>query len=98
MFDNTTPETDDRSPVTATFDPTGTQSLSMTVTEAVARAEGVTPEELEARLFDAIDPDALERLFRPTNRSTPKAEVRFNLAGNTVVVRDTGEVFVRPLD
>jgi len=98
MYDNTTPETDDGGFVTATYDPDGAESLSVTVTEAVACAEGIASDELETRLFDAIDPDALERLFRPTDCTTHEAEVRFLVDGNSVVVRNTGDVFVRPVE
>jgi hypothetical protein len=98
MFDDTTPEADDGGLVTATVDPDGAESLSVTITEAVARAKGVASDELDARLFDAIDPDALERLFDPTDRSTHEAEVRFHIDGNSVVVQNTGDIFVRPLE
>ena len=98
MFDDTRPETDDGGLVTATFDPNGAESLSVTITEAVACANGVASDELDVRLFDAIDPDALERLFGPTDRSESEAEVRFHIDGNAVVVRNTGDVFVRPVE
>ena len=68
MFDDTRPETKDSGLVTATFDPNGAESLSVTITEAVACANGVASDELEVRLFDAIDPDALDCLFAPTRR------------------------------
>ena len=40
------------------------QPVSMAVIEAVAEAEGVDPVDLREPLFDVIDPDALEILFR----------------------------------
>lgn len=98
MFDDTAPETDDGGLVTATFDPNGAESLSVTITEAVACAKGIASDELESRLFDAVDPDALDRLFGPTDRSTHQAEVRFHIDGTSVVVRNTGDIFVRSLE
>mgnify|MGYP006304356947 CR=1 FL=1 len=39
-------------------------SLSVTVVEAVADAVGVAPVDLATPLNDAVDPDALDALFR----------------------------------
>lgn len=98
MFDDTRPGTESGGIVRTRYDPDGPESLAVTVTEAVARAEGVSADRLDARLFDAVDPDALDRLFGPTDADTAEAEVRFSLVDNTVVVRNTGEVFVRAVD
>jgi hypothetical protein len=98
MFDDSTSGTDDSALVTATFDPSEPESLSVTLTEALACANGVQPDELDVRLFDAIDPDALQRLFDPTDRSTHEAEVQFHVGSNSVVVRNTGDIFVRTVE
>jgi|AntRauTorcE11898_2_1112593.scaffolds.fasta_scaffold57694_2 hypothetical protein len=98
MFDDTKPESDNSGLVQARHDFAGTESLSVTIMEAVASAQGTDTENLEQRLFDVVDPDALDRLFRPTDATTYEAEVRFVIAENAVVIRNTGDVFVRPLN
>lgn len=72
------------------------ESASEAVIEAVADAKGVDPLDLDP-MYDAIDPDALDRIFRdsPVGR-TGSVEVRFEMAGCTVVVREAGEVVVAP--
>jgi len=82
----------------ASYDPAGTESLVVTVADAVARAKGIEAEDLGHRVFDAVDPDALERLFEPTSESTLEAKVTFRLDEFTVVVRNTGDVLVTRYD
>ena len=40
------------------------QPLSRTIVETVADAEGVAPTELDARLYDVLEPEALDNLFQ----------------------------------
>jgi len=70
--------------------------ISETVVNTVAEAKGVDPLDLEP-LYSAVDPDALNRLFRPTP-GTPSTtrELQFSLAGCLVVVHGDGEVVVTP--
>lgn len=63
------------------------QSLSTAVIEKLASAENVDPETLSPPLFEAIDPDALDRLFRNTSGS-----VRFVYLGYEVIVEADGAV------
>ena len=44
------------------YEPEGQQTLSETVVEAVAKAEGVAPTDLPP-LYETVDLEALERLF-----------------------------------
>lgn len=44
--------------------------LSDKVLEEVAEAEGVDASELEIPLFEAVDPDALDRIFEPTKTNS----------------------------
>lgn len=71
------------------------QMLTVSVVEALAVAKETTADQLETRLYDVVDPDALEQFFEPTDESTIEAEVQFGFAGHTVVVRNTGEILVR---
>lgn len=68
-------------------------SLSEAVVEAVADAEGVEPTELQP-LYDVIDPDALDSLFRPQfdGRHPSRGEITFRYHGYVVHVDDAGRV------
>jgi len=98
MYENATPDARPKGIERASYEPEGRESLVVTIADAVARAEGVSVEDLGVRVFDAVDPDGLERLFEPTSGTTLEAEVSFRMAGYTVVVRNTGEVIVTQLD
>lgn len=72
------------------------ESASEAVIEAVADAKGVDPLDLEP-MYDTIDPDALDSIFRDSpGAGTASVEIRFEMAGCTVVVREMGEVVVAP--
>lgn len=73
-------------------------SISQRVIGAVADERGVDPLELPP-LYDAIDPDGLEKLFPyELDGSGTAGRVAFTLAGCEVVVHSTGEVVVTPID
>lgn len=61
------------------------ESLSHAVVIAVAEAKGVDPLDLNERLYDCIDPDALDGLFRSTAADT-RGTVQFVMAGCHVEV------------
>lgn len=66
---------------------------------AVAEAEGCPPTDLAPPLHDAVDPDALDRLFgddRPRSGAEPR--VSFTYYGYTVRVGGPEDVVVRPAD
>lgn len=68
--------------------------MSETVVTAVAEAKGVDPLDLDP-LYTVIDPDALNRMFRPSVGSPPTSmELRFSMADCHVVVHGDGEVAV----
>ena len=60
------------------------------VISAVAEARGVRPIDLDVPLFEAVDPDALQRLF-PGDGRTSAARLEFVWAGCLVAV-DGGRV------
>lgn len=81
----------------ATFDWDDYEPISSTVVSTVARAAGVSPNELE-ELYDRVEPCALDQLFaslrggaRPTD-----GHVTFEYAGFEVTVYSYGQVVVRP--
>lgn len=66
---------------------------SQRVIEAVAETTGNDPIEV-GPLYHVIDPDALDRLFAPTDQCVREGYVEFAFAGCDVVVRGGGEVEV----
>lgn len=70
--------------------------ISQTVIRSVAEAKGVDPLDLEP-LYSVIDPDALNKLFRPSlGAPNPSLTLQFSMAGCDVEIRGDGEVIVTP--
>lgn len=76
----------------------GYVNVCQKVVTEVAAALDVRPEALDQTLNDAIDPDALERLFADRGRGTERGNGRvdFTFAGCRVTVRSSGDVSVTP--
>jgi len=72
----------------------GEQSISVSVIRAVAAVSEVDPLSLEPRLYDVIDPDALEALV---SSDTADGDVRisFPFGRYLVTVTGTGGITVR---
>lgn len=69
-------------------------SLSTEIVERVAAREGVDPLDLDAKLYDVIDGDALDALADSVrDRRSENLLVQFTYLGYTVTV-DGGEVAV----
>lgn len=66
-------------------------SISLRVVEALAAATGTDPQEL-APLYHAVDPEALDQLFR--SDSDADVRVEFEYHGSLVEVRSDGTVVV----
>lgn len=71
----------------------GPHSMTWAVIEAVAIADNIEPEGLEPSLYEVIDPDALNALFRGT-----KGEVTFEYAGYLVTVDNQSCVDLDPIE
>lgn len=71
------------------------ESFTETIVRTVADREGVEPTEIPP-LHDVVDPDALNAVFSPTRRGTPRnsGRVEFTYCGHEVVVRSDGRVHV----
>lgn len=71
---------------------------STAVVGYVAEANGVSPCSLDDRLYDHVDPDALDRLLDAGSRDQGPADanvtVSFRMAGCEVTVDDTGTVVI----
>lgn len=77
--------------------PVREESVSGAVVEAVAEAEGTDPLELTPPLYDAVDSDALDRLFADAS-TDGRMEVAFAYRGYDVSVRGDGSVSVEKRD
>ncbi|WP_123538674.1 HalOD1 output domain-containing protein [Halosimplex salinum] len=74
------------------------ESPSRVVVDLVADCEDTSPTELSPPLYSAIDPDALDELFRSrsTETSDSPGHVRFSYLGYEVRVRSDGDVEISP--
>jgi hypothetical protein len=71
-------------------------SVSEAVIAAVAREEGVTEQSLTPRLYDAIDPDALDALYDTETRTRGSfPTVQFRYDGYIVLVTAPEDVEVQ---
>jgi hypothetical protein len=71
----------------------GDGSVSSVVVEAVAEAAGTSPTDLADPLYEAVDPDALDRLFE-TGDDTTGGRVEFSYADYRVTVTVDDDVYV----
>lgn len=75
------------------------EQLHWDIVTAVADTKDIEPLELDERLYDAVDPDALWQLFadRPDGTSRGHGHVTFTLARCEVTVDSEWRVEVSPL-
>lgn len=97
MSENMTDDASDDTGVveTATYD--RDEPLSAAVIEAVADAADADPAELGTRLYDRIDPDALDNLFDDRHNGMPRGSghVVFSLLDYEITAYSDGHVVVR---
>ncbi|MFC4549971.1 MULTISPECIES: HalOD1 output domain-containing protein [Halorussus] len=79
-------------------DPESGDELVHTVLDALEAASGRPAADMSVRLYDSVDPDALNDIFRPTRGGASRDEgrVRFTVGRYAVTVAASGHVFVRP--
>lgn len=82
----------------AVHDPDGPATLSTTVIHALADSMGVDPTAGRISLYDAVDPDALDAIFRPQHDGTPRTggHLSFVVSDHQVTVKSDGEVLITP--
>lgn len=78
--------------VTVSLDSDDLMNVVCTTIEAVAEAKGTDPLEMEAQLYDAVDPEALARTVGSID-----GYVAFELADCEVVIHGDGRVVAGPL-
>ncbi|RKD98422.1 HalOD1 output domain-containing protein [Halopiger aswanensis] len=100
MHGNTSPAASTRSPAVyrAVHEFDGPASLTTTVIHALADCMGVDPTDGRISLYDAVDPDALDRLFRPRHDGRPRSsgQLSFVVDDHRVTVRADGEILIEP--
>ena len=79
---------------TTTYQLSADEPTSTAVVKCVAEANGVKPCSLDDRLYDHVDPDALDSLFNTEGQGAIDVTVSFRMAGCRVTVDDTGTVSV----
>lgn len=72
--------------------------LDWQIVRAVADAKGIEPMDLEERLYDVVDPEAVSSLFAGRGGATRRGEVSFTLARCEVTVDQDLSITVRTLD
>lgn len=72
-----------------------TETVSMAVVDAIASVEGVATTDLEFRLGDYVDPEAIDALA--TSGSSPW-RLEFEVAGNRIEVSHDGTIAVEGAD
>ncbi|MBX0295731.1 HalOD1 output domain-containing protein [Haloarcula nitratireducens] len=69
--------------------------LTVTVVDAVSKAVGVSPADVVPRVNDHVDPDALDRIFRPRpDGSGREGRLTFELVNCLVEITGDGTVRV----
>lgn len=81
---------------TTTYQLPADKRTSTAVVRCVADANGVDPCSLDDRLYDHVDPDALDRLFDTGTRDREPVDVNvsFRMAGCEVSVTDARTVVI----
>ena len=75
----------------STFEYTQGESVSVAIVEAVSTVEGVSHSRLEPRLYDVVDPDALDRVVETGEADL---ELSISLNGYRVTVFGDGRIRV----
>lgn len=95
MVPTAPPAAPDRSRTHITsYDPDGAAKLSTVVVHALADVMDADVTQVEAALYERIDPASLDRLFARTADGTPRrdGEVTFTVQGYRVTVDSDGQI------
>jgi len=76
------------------YDRSDPQSIGVAIARAVASVSGVDPLSLEPRLYDVIDPDAVETLLS-SEKTTSNVRITFSFGRYTVTITRSGEIIVQ---
>lgn len=75
-------------------EPDSSESIVVTILTEIAQREGDPPQELTPQLYDVIDPDALEGLFKQPIYGEPRdtLTLEFTYLDYRIVVRSPNEI------
>jgi hypothetical protein len=79
----------------ARHDQTCEGPISETIVRALAAVENVEPDELGTRLYDSVDPEALDCLYGTAVERSERFRLAFTVGGYEVIVADGGDCLVR---
>lgn len=79
-----------------TYRPSDDGSIVLAITEAVADVTGVDAIDLDERLYDRVDPEALAQLVDEAENGRSPTRVSFEFCDYTVAVDSDGHVAVYP--
>lgn len=68
--------------------------VSEAIVRALAAVESVEPDELDVRLYDEMDPEALDRLYGTAAERSDQLHLSFDVAGYEVVLTGDGDLLV----
>lgn len=97
MAETRTPELSrDRGlPYRVRLDEVTEESVTIAVIEAIAAVEGVSPVDVDLKLYDYLDLEALDDLFNhASRRGNAMWTMEFSVEGYDVTVRDDGAVTI----
>lgn len=78
------------------FDGEESTSITYGVVEAIATLDNTTPTEIDLMLYDAIDPDALNALYRRAQKPGGEPwKIEFGIEQYEISVRSDGGITVR---
>jgi hypothetical protein len=76
----------------------GTAELTTTLAHAISDVTGIDVTDTGFTLNDYVDPDAMDKLFRPKPDGTPRTNGSLNLTilGCQVVIHSNGQIVITP--
>ncbi|ELY34215.1 HalOD1 output domain-containing protein [Halalkalicoccus jeotgali] len=80
----------DETSTVSTVRPDRHEEFTTAIIEAIAAAEDTDPMDLDVRISEVVDPDALNTLFAST--SDRSGQFTFELAGYLICLSATGEI------
>jgi hypothetical protein len=85
-------------PYYAHHDFDGPAKLSTTLIHTLSEVASIDATDTESSLFQHVDPDALDRIFKPVSPEAPRANghVSFVVWGYNVTVYSNGQIVISP--
>lgn len=68
--------------------------VSEAIVRGLAAVESVEPDELDVRLYDEVDPEALDRLYGTAAERSDRLRLSFDVGGYEVVLTGDGDLLV----